>query len=99
MIFDVSPAIMNTSAVMEAGLSSTLSSTTAAVAAPLTTAMPMGTDLDSVQFATALNGAGAAFIGVASAHAVERQLFAATQEIAAATYVASDVVNDAALAL
>ena len=99
MIFNVSAATVSASAATEAALGAALVSTTAAVAEPLTAALPMGADLDSVGFAAALNTAGAAFIAAASDHSMDRQLFAGDQQIAAATYTATDVINNAALAL
>lgn len=99
MVLNISAATITASAATEATLGATLASMAAAVAGPLTAALPMGIDLDSLEFAAALNAAGAAFIGAASAHAADRQLFGGAQQIAAATYVAADVINNAALAL
>ena len=65
----------------------------------LTGALPMGADLDSAQFAAALNAAGASYVGVAGGHMANREMFAGAQQIAAATYAATDVVNNAALSL
>ena len=99
MVFNVSAAAVSASAATEAGVGASLASTTAAVTEPLTAALPMGADLDSVAFAAALNAAGAAFIGAATAQSAERQLYAGSQQIAAATYTATDLINNAALAL
>jgi len=61
--------------------------------------MPMGADLDSVQFAAALNAVGAAYIGAAVEHLVNRGLFAEAQNLAAATYTATDAISNTALSL
>lgn len=99
MVLNITAATISASAATEAAVGAALASTTAAVAEPLTAALPMGVDLDSLEFAAALNAAGAAFIGAASAHCADRQLFSGAQQFAAATYVATDVFNNAALAL
>jgi len=73
---------------------------TSATASPaLIGVLPMGLDLDSLQFAAALNAAGAALLGASSEHSMHRTLFAESQSLAAATYAATDVANNAALAL
>jgi hypothetical protein len=71
----------------------------AVASAALTGVMPMGADLDSVQFAAALNAIGAVYIGTAIEHLTNRGLFAEAQSLAAATYTATEAVNDTALCL
>jgi hypothetical protein len=61
--------------------------------------MPMGADLDSIEFAAALNAAGAAYLGTASEHLANRGMFAGAQNLAAATYTATDVISNVALGL
>jgi len=52
-----------------------------------------------VQFAAVLNAVGAACIGAAIEHLSHRGLFAEAQNLAAATYTATDVINNTALSL
>ena len=99
MVLNVNSAVIATSAATEAGISAGMAAATSAAAAALTAVLPMGTDLDSVEFAAALNAAGAAYIGAASEHLTNRGLFAGAQDVAAATYTAADVVNNTALSL
>ena len=99
MELNVNSAIIAASAATETGISDGMAAATSAAAAALTTAMPMGADLDSAEFAAAVNAAGAAYIGTASEHLTTRGVFAGSQDIAAATYTAADVVNNTALSL
>ena len=99
MELDVNSAIIANSASTETGISDGMAAATSTAAAALTTAMPMGADLDSAEFAAAVNAAGAAYIGTASEHLTTRGVFAGSQDIAAATYTAADVVNNTALSL
>jgi hypothetical protein len=99
MVLNVNAATVGASAATEAGIGAQLSTATAAVAEALTGVMPMGADLDSVQFAAALNAVGAACIGAAIEHLSHRGLFAEAQNLAAATYTATDVINNTALSL
>jgi hypothetical protein len=99
MTLDVNAATIATSAATETGISAEMAAATSVAAAALTAALPMGADLDSVGFAAALNAAGAAYIGTATEHLTNRGLFAGSQDVAAATYTAADVVNNAALSL
>lgn len=99
MVLNIEPATITASGATETAVGAALASATAAAAEPLTAALPMGADLDSVEFAAALNAAGAAFISAASAHCAERQTFGGSQQIAAATYAVADVINNAALAI
>lgn len=99
MDLNVNSAIIANSASTETGISAGMAAATSAAAAAMTTAMPMGADLDSAEFAAAVNAAGAAYIGTATEHLSNRGLFAGSQDIAAATYTAADVVNNTALSL
>lgn len=99
MVLDVSAVAVVASAAAENGVAAALGAATAAVAEPITCVMPMGADLDSVQFAAALNAAGAAYIGTASEHIASRETFAGSQNLAAATYTATDILHNTALAL
>ena len=99
MVLDINSATVSASAATEAAISAGVAATTAAAAAALTGALPMGADLDSAAFAAALNAAGAMYVGTAGDHLVNRGEFAGSQGVAAATYTASDIANNAALAL
>ncbi|MCB0931225.1 MAG: PE domain-containing protein [Mycobacterium sp.] len=99
MILNVNEATVSASAAAEAGVAAELGTAGYTAAAALLGVMPMGADLDSVQFAAALNAAGAAYLGTAAEHAANRELFAAAQSLAAATYTASDIIAKTALAL
>jgi hypothetical protein len=99
VILDVSALTVGASAAAEAGIAAQLGAAASAAAAALLGVMPMGADLDSVQFAEALNAAGATYLGTAGEHLANRGLFSGAQSLAAATYTATEVVNNAALAL
>lgn len=99
MNLDVNSGTVGASAATEAGISAGIGAAAAAAAGALTTVVPMGADLDSVQFAAALNAAGAAYVGTAGEHMVSRGLFAGAQHLAAATYTATDILNKTALSL
>jgi len=99
MVLNVNVATVGTSAATEAGIGAQMSSTTAVVAEALAGVLPMGADLDSVQFAAVLNAVGLAYIGVAIEHLTNRGLFAEAQNLAAATYTATDSINNTALSL
>lgn len=99
MELNVDSAIIATSAATETGISAEMVAATSTAAAALTMAMPMGADLDSAAFAAAVNAAGAAYIGTATEHLTNRGLFAGSQDLAAATYTAADIVNNTALSL
>lgn len=99
MELNVNSAIIAASAATETGISAEMAAATSTAAAALTMAMPMGADLDSAAFAAAVNAAGAAYIGTATEHLTNRGLFAGSQDLAAATYTAADIVNNTALSL
>lgn len=99
MVLNVNAAAVGASAATENGISAEMGAATAAASEALTSAMPMGADLDSVEFAAALNAAGATYIGTASEHLANRGMFAGAQNLAAATYTATDVISNTALGL
>jgi len=99
MVLNVSAATVGVSAATETGISAEMAAATSAAAAALTAALPMGADLDSIEFAAALNAAGASYIGTAGEHLANRGLFAGAQNLAAATYTATDVISNTTLAL
>ncbi len=98
-MLDVNAAAVANSGVTETTISAELGAATAAASAVLTCVLPMGADLDSVAFAAALNAAGASYVGTATEHLASRATFGDTQGLAAATYTATDVVTNAALAI
>ena len=99
MVLNVNPATVGASAATESAVSAELAAATAAAAAALTAVMPMGADLDSIEFAAALNAAGASYIGTAGEHLANRTMLSGAQDLAAATYTVTEAVNDAALGL
>lgn len=99
MVLNVNAATVAASAAFESGVGAELGAATAAASEALVGVMPMGADLDSLEFAAALNAAGASYIGTASEHMANRGLFAGAQSVAAVTYTATDVINNTALAL
>ena len=99
MVLNVNSATVGASAATEEGISSEIAAATSAAAAALVAVMPMGADIDSVEFAAALNAAGASYVGAAGEHLANRGLFAGSQNLAAATYTATDAISNTALAL
>lgn len=99
MIFNVNAVGVGASAAAESGIAAGLSAAASAASAALIGVLPMGADLDSAEFAAALNAAGASYLGTAGEHSMNRGLFAGAQDLASATYTATDVVNNTALAL
>ena len=99
MILNVGAASVAASAATETTISTEIAAVTSTAAVAITGVMPMGADLDSIAFAAALNAAGASYLGAAGEHVANRTLFAGSQDIAAATYTATDVISNASLAL
>lgn len=99
MVLNVNSATVGASAAAEGAVSAQVTAAAAAASAALTAVMPMGADLDSIEFAAALNAAGATYIGTASEHAASRSMFAGSQILAAATYTVTDAINNTSLAL
>ena len=99
MVMNIDAAAVGTSAATETGISVEMGAATSAASEALVGVMPMGADLDSAEFAAALNAAGASYIGTATEHLANRGMFAGAQDLAAATYTATDVINNAALGL
>lgn len=99
MVLNVSAATVAASSATEVGITAEIGAATAAAAAALTGVLPMGADLDSAQFAAALNAAGACYVGTAVEQSTGRAEFAGAQSLAAATYTVADVMNNAALSL
>jgi hypothetical protein len=96
---NVNAATVSTSAMTETGLSAEMGAATSAASAALLGVLPMGADLDSAEFAAALNAAGASYIGTATEHLTNRGMFAGAQDLAAATYTATDVLNNGILGI
>lgn len=99
MVLNVNAATVSTSAATETGISAEMGAATSAASAALVGVLPMGADADSAEFAAALSAAGASYIGAATEHLTNRGMFAGAQDLAAATYTATDVANDVALSL
>src|SRR3981081_3416803 len=98
-IFGMVPAAVDLASPTEGAISEEMSATTAAGAAALTGVLPMAPDADSVEFAAALNAAGAAYLAAASETAGQRSAFSGAQGLASATTSMVDVANAAATAL
>ena len=56
----------------------------------------MGADADSVQFAAALNAAGAAYLGATAEHTGQRVAYSGTQALSATTYRTVDALGNLA---
>jgi hypothetical protein len=85
MVYSIIPAAVDLSAAAEAGISEEMSATTSAGAAALTATIPMAPDADSIEFATALNAAGAAYLATATEHAGQRAAFSGAQSLSSTT--------------
>ncbi|WAC91622.1 PE family protein [Mycobacterium sp. Aquia_213] len=98
-LFDMVPGAVDLSAATEGAISEQMAATTAAGAAALTGVLPMAPDADSIEFAAALNAAGAAYLATAAEHAGQRSGFSGAQGLASATGVMTDALNAAASAI
>lgn len=98
-MFGMVPGAVDLSAAAEAGISEEMAATTAAGSAALTGVMPMATDADSIEFAAALNAAGAAYLGTAAEHVGQRTAFSGAQGLASAATVAAEGFNAGAVGL
>ncbi|HWF28003.1 MAG TPA: PE family protein [Mycobacterium sp.] len=98
-LFEMVPGAVDLSAAAEAGISEEMAATTGAGAAALTGVIPMAPDADSVEFAAALNAAGAAYLTTASEHVGQRAAFSGAQGLASATGAGVDAADAAATAL
>ncbi|MEM6106541.1 PE family protein [Mycobacterium sp. 050272] len=98
-LFDMVPGAVDLSAATEGALSQEMAATTSAGSAALVGVLPMAPDADSIEFAAALNAAGAAYLATAAEHAGQRAAFAGAQGLASATGVGTDVANAAASAI
>jgi hypothetical protein len=97
--FGMVPGAVDLSAAAEAGISEGMAAGTAAGAAALTGVLPMALDADSVEFAAALNAAGAAYLGTAGEHVGQRVAFSGAQGLASAATVAAEAANAGAVGL
>ena len=97
--FGMVPGAVDMSAAAEAGISEQMAATTAAGAAALTGVIPMATDADSIEFAAALNAAGAAYLATAAEHVGQRAAFSGAQSLASGATVAAEAANAAAVGL
>jgi hypothetical protein len=98
-MFGMVPGAVNVSSAAESGISEEMAATTAAGAAALVGVLPMAPDADSIEFAAALNAAGAAYLAAANEHAGQRAAFSGAQGLASGTAVAVEGFNAAASAL
>src|SRR3984957_9876819 len=98
-LFQMASDAVDLSSVTEGGISEEMAATTAAGAAALTGVMPMAPDVDSVEFAAALNAAGAAYLATATEHAGQRSAFSGAQGLASTTTTVVDTAGAIASAL
>jgi hypothetical protein len=99
MSWTVQPEAVLGSAGAESAISAEVEGAAAAAAPALLGTMPMGNDPDSALFATALNACGGAYVGVVQEHAVQRGLFAGTQNITACVYAATEAARTLTMGL
>ncbi|SPM33812.1 PE family protein [Mycobacterium rhizamassiliense] len=98
-LYQMGSEAVDLSSTAETGISEEMAATTAAGSAALTGVLPMAPDADSVEFAVALNAAGAAYLATATEHAGQRAGFAGAQGLASVSNVASDAAGSIASAL
>ncbi len=99
MVFNINTATVGASAAAESGIGAEVGASAAAASAALLTVMPMGADLDSIEFAAAMNAAGAAYVASAGEHMANRGMFAGAQSLSAATSAVTEAIRDTELAL
>jgi len=99
MSWFVQPEALLASAGAESQISGEIEAAASAAAPALLGATPMGGDADSAMFSAALNACGAGYLGVVAEHAAQRSVFAGTQDIASAVYVASEAARAAEIGL
>ncbi|HET7074749.1 MAG TPA: PE domain-containing protein [Mycobacterium sp.] len=99
MSWTVQPEAVLGSAGAESAISGEISAAAAAAAPALLGTTPMGNDLDSALFTTALNACGGAYVGVVQEHSLQRGLFAGTQSVASSVYTATEAARSLTLGL
>ena len=92
-LFHMASEAVDLSSVTEGGISEEMAATTAAGSAALTGVIPMAPDADSVEFAAALNAAGAAYLATSAEHVGQRVAFAGAQGLASTTTKAVEAIN------
>ncbi|UQX11067.1 PE domain-containing protein [Candidatus Mycobacterium methanotrophicum] len=95
--FGVIPAAVTSSSVTESTIGAEMAATTAAGAAALTGVTPMAADIDSAEFAQALNATGAAYLATMASHVEQRTALSGAQSLASGTYAAMDAIHGTAL--
>lgn len=95
--FGVIPEAVNSSSATESAIGAEMAATTAAGAAALTGVTPMAADLDSAEFAAALNATGATYLATMTDHVEQRTALAGAQSLASSTYAAMDAIHGTAL--
>lgn len=95
--FGAIPGAVNSSSATESAIGAEMAATTAAGAAALTAVTPMAADLDSAEFAQALNATGAAYLATMTEHVEQRTAFGGAQSVASGTYAAMDAIHGTAL--
>ena len=98
-ILDVNTGAVDASALTETVISGDMAAATAAGSAALVSVVPMAADADSAAFAAALNGAGAAYLGVSADHVGQRFELAGAQGAASVGYLVGELLSAVKMAL
>lgn len=98
-LLNVSPPGVGLSAATEAAITAELGAITAGGAPTLIAVTPMGADPTSAAFAAACNATGAAYLGAAAEHTVQRGIFSGAQGLAGATFETTEALRRLATAL
>ncbi len=94
-LLNVSPAAVNLSSATELAISGEMEAGTAAGSTALTGTVPMVPTIDDVGLSTALNAAGAGYLGVVQEHLAQRTAYAGAQSLSSLSYVLDEVLNAA----
>jgi hypothetical protein len=94
-MFEVLPEAVNLSSLTESVVTGEMAATTAAGSAALTGVVPMAASADDTAFATAMAGAGGAYLGTAGAHFGQRASYATGQSMSSISYVLQELISAA----
>jgi hypothetical protein len=94
-MFEVLPEAVNLSSLTESVVTGEMAATTAAGSAALTGVVPMAASADDVAFASAMAGAGGAYLGTAGAHFGQRASYATGQSMSSISYVLQELISSA----
>lgn len=94
---DVSAEAVALSSVTETAINGEMAAGTAAGSAALVGTVPIVPTSDDAAFTTALNGAGAGYLGAAAQHVAARTSYAGAQNLSSLTYVLNEVLSAASI--